>query len=58
MPGKHKNKPTIAFQSSDWVRALIDQRAALSGIYKKDFITRSAYIQILSLSGQKRIYRE
>ena len=40
MPGKHK-EPTMAFRPSAWARAMIEQRAALSGIYKKDFITRS-----------------
>lgn len=39
MPGKHKDS-TIAFRPSAWAKALIEQRAGLSGLYKKDFITR------------------
>ena len=35
MPSHHKGHPTIAFRPSEWARALIDQRAALSGLYKK-----------------------
>ena len=37
MPGKHKNV-TISFRPSDWQRALIEERAVLSGHHKKDFI--------------------
>ena len=52
MPGKHK-EPTIAFRSSAWARALIEQRAALSGIYKKDFITRSCVYSNIVVVGKK-----
>ena len=52
MPGKHK-EPTIAFRPSAWARAIIEQRAALSGIYKKDF-TQTSHIKngIFSLKNQ------
>ena len=52
MPGKHK-EPTIAFRPSAWARALIEQRAALSGIYKKDFITRSCVYSNIVVVGKK-----
>lgn len=52
MPGKHK-EPTIAFRPSAWARAIIEQRAALSGIYKKDFITRSCVYSHITVVGKK-----
>ena len=52
MPGKHK-EPTIAFRSSAWARAIIEQRATLSGIYKKDFITRSCVYSNIVVVGKK-----
>ena len=52
MPGRHK-QPTIAFRPSKWARALIEQRAALSGIYKKDFITRSCVNSNITVVGKK-----
>ena len=52
MPGKHK-EPTIAFRPSAWTRAIIEQRAALSGIYKKDFITRSCVYSHVTVVGKK-----
>lgn len=52
MPGKHK-EPTIAFRPSAWARAIIEQRAALSGIYKKDFITRSCVYSNIVVVGRK-----
>ena len=52
MPGKHK-EPTIAFRPSAWARALIEQRTALSGIYKKDFITRSCLYSNIVVVGKK-----
>ena len=52
MPGKHK-EPTIAFRPSAWARAVIEQRAALSGIYKKDFITRSCVYSNIVVVGKK-----
>lgn len=50
MPGKHKN-PTIAFRPSDWQRTLIEERAALSGLTKKDFITRSCIYSNIVVVG-------
>lgn len=52
MPGKHK-EPTIAFRPSAWARAIIEQRATLSGIYKKDFITRSCVYSNIVMVGKK-----
>lgn len=48
MPGKHK-EPTIAFRPSAWARAVIEQRAALSG----DFITRSCVYSHITVVGKK-----
>lgn len=52
MPGKHKES-TMAFRPSAWARAIIEQRAALSGIYKKDFITRSCVYSNIVVVGKK-----
>lgn len=57
MPGKHKN-PTIAFRASEWQKALIEERAALSGHNKKDFIARSCiYSNIVVVGKQENIKR-
>ena len=53
MPSHHKGHPTIAFRPSEWARALIDQRAALSGLYKKDFITRSCVYSNIVIVGKE-----
>lgn len=52
MPGKHK-EPTIAFRPSAWERAIIEQRAALSGMKKKDFIARSCIYSHIVVVGKK-----
>ena len=52
MPGKHKD-PTISFRPSARARALIEQRAALCGIYKKDYITRSCVYSNIVVVGKK-----
>lgn len=52
MPGKHKN-PTIAFRPSAWERAVIEQRAELSGMHKKDFIARSCVYSNIVVVGKK-----
>ena len=52
LPGKHKN-PTIAFRPNEWERALIDERAMLSGMYKKDFIARSCIYSNIVVVGTK-----
>ena len=58
MPSHHKGHPTIAFRPSEWARALIDQKAALSGLYKKDFITRSCvYSNIVIVGKEENIQR-
>ena len=57
MPGKHRN-PTIAFRPSRWARGLIEARAKLSGIPKKDFITRcSVYSNIVVTGTEDNIQR-
>ena len=57
MSGKHKNQ-TIAFRPSDWQRALIEERAAMSGHHKKDFIARSCiYSNIVVVGSQVNIKR-
>lgn len=52
MPGKHK-EVTIAFRPSAWARAIIEQRVTLSGLYKKDFITRSCVYSHIAVVGKK-----
>ena len=57
MPGKHKNL-TIAFRTTEWEKAIIEQRVALSGMYKKDFITRScAYSNIVVVGKRENVQR-
>ena len=41
MPGQHSN-PTIAFRPTRWEQTMIEERVKASGLYKKDFIHRSA----------------
>lgn len=52
MPGKHKDT-TISFRPSGWQRSLIEERAALSGHYKKDFIIRSCIYSNIVVVGKK-----
>ena len=53
MPGSHKN-PTISFRpNSSWEMALIEQRAKLSGMYKKDFIVRSCIYANICVVGKR-----
>ncbi len=52
MPGKHKES-TIAFRPSARARAIIEQRAALSGSHKKDFITKSCVYSNIVVVGKK-----
>ncbi len=52
MPGKHSN-PTIAFRPSSWQRALIEERADASGMYKKDFIARSCIYSNIVVVGKR-----
>lgn len=57
MPGKHK-EPTIAFRPSAWERAIIEQRASLSGMHKKDFIARSCiYSNIVVVGKRENVQR-
>lgn len=52
MPGIHKHN-TVSFRPSDWERSLIEERAALSGIYKKDFIAKSCIYSNIVVTGTK-----
>lgn len=53
MPSNHKGHPTISFRPSEWARKIIEQRAELSGMYKKDFITRSCVYSNIVVVGKK-----
>lgn len=52
MPSKHK-APTISFRPSSWERALIEKRALLSGLHKKDFISRSCIYSNIVMTGTR-----
>ena len=52
MPGKHNN-PTISFRPSSWERALIEERADASGMYKKEFTTRSRIYSNIVVVGKR-----
>jgi len=51
--GREHKEPTISFRPSAWERAIIEQRAALSGMYKKDFIARSCVYSNIVVVGKK-----
>lgn len=51
MPSKHNGHPTISFRPSSWERALIEERARLSGLCKKDFIARSCIYSNIVIVG-------
>lgn len=48
----HKN-PTLSFRPSPWERALIEERASMSGMLKKDFIARSCIYSNIVVVGKK-----
>ena len=52
MPGIHKDS-TMAFRPSAWQKAMIEQRAALSGLNKKDFIARSCIYSNIVVVGKR-----
>ena len=52
MPGKHKNS-TISFRPSEQERQLIEKRAELSGLHKKDFIIRCCIYSRIVVVGKK-----
>lgn len=55
MPGVHK-VGTIAFRpDSEWEKALIDERAALSGMDKKDFYTKSIIYSNICMVGRMEV---
>ena len=53
MPGIHKNN-TVSFRPSEWEKIMIDQRAKLSGLTKKNFIIRSCIYSNICVVGDKR----
>ncbi len=52
MPGIHKYS-TISFRPNTWERAIIEQRAALSGMHKKDFIAQSCMYASIKVEGHQ-----
>lgn len=52
MPGVHKNK-TIAFRPDEWERIIIEEKAVLSGMNKKDFIAKSCIYSNICVVGSK-----
>ena len=54
--GREHKEPTISFRPSAWERAIIEQRATLSGMYKKDFIARSCVYSNIVVVGKKEDY--
>lgn len=57
MPGIHKN-PTISFRANEWERTLIETRAAMSGLHKKDFIIRSCIYSRIVVVGMEENIRK
>lgn len=59
MPNHHKGHPTIAFRpSTPWQYTMIEERARLSGMHKKDFIVRSCiYSNICVVGTRENIQR-
>ena len=53
MPGIHKNR-TLSFRPSDWERNIIEEKAAMSGWAKKDFIARSCIYSSICVVGNKK----
>ncbi len=53
MPGIHKNS-TISFRPSEWEKIMIEERASVSGMAKKDFIVRSCIYSNICVVGDKR----
>lgn len=53
MPGIHKNN-TVSFRPTEWERIMIDEKARLSGLTKKDFIIKSCIYSNISVVGDKR----
>lgn len=53
MPGIHKYK-TISFRPTDLERNIIEQKAALSGMPKKDFIAKSCIYSNVCVVGNKK----
>jgi len=55
MPGQHSN-PTISFRPTQWEKAMIEERVRASGLYKKEFITKSCiYSNIVVVGTKQRI---
>ena len=52
MSAKHREH-TISFRPTQWERAIIYERASLSGLNKKDFITRSCIYGNIVVTGTR-----
>lgn len=52
MPKIHKYG-TVSFRPSDWERVQIEERAAMSGLHKKDFIARSCIYSNICVVGSR-----
>lgn len=52
MSKDHKNK-TISFRPDEWERVIIEEKAALSGMKKKDFIARSCIYSNVCVVGSR-----
>lgn len=58
MNNKSSRDPTISFRPKPWAREIIEQRVALSGMSKKDFLTRSCvYSNIVVTGTEENIQR-
>ena len=53
MKNNYNREGTIPFRPSTWERALIEQRAELSGLFKKDFIIKSCIYANVVVVGRK-----
>ncbi len=56
MPGTHKDQ-MISFRADEWQHALINNRVALSGLYKRDFIANSCIYSNIVVVGHKETVR-
>lgn len=52
MPRTHKDN-TISFRPDEWERIMIEERAAISGMLKKEYIARSCIYSNICVVGKK-----
>lgn len=52
MPGKHKN-PTISFRPTEYERIQIETRIAMSGMQKRQYITKACIYSNIVVVGKK-----